>query len=339
MKDIQNLFNKVYGTLMGVALGDAMGMPCEFFTRNKSKMIFGGVDGFLPSPNENFITGGFGKYEVTDDTQQTFIVAKAIIENKGKIIPEEIIKRIIDWSKEDKMTNKNIIGPSTRKAFELISQGTSLEEAGKFGDTNGGAMRIVPVGIVSDWKSMDSLVENVRLACLPTHNTNTAISGSAAVAAAVSAGIDGKEDIEELIEISKIACLKGLEKGNELPGASIAKRIDLGIKIVKNGESEESILQELYDIIGAGMATTESVPAAFALVYMSNGDPVKCAKLSANLGGDTDTIGAMSCGICGAVKGIDAIDVEYIKNICEVNKLPAEEIAMNLTKIRYKMCK
>ncbi|HBT16325.1 MAG TPA: ADP-ribosylglycohydrolase, partial [Firmicutes bacterium] len=48
------------------------------------------------------------------------------------------------------------------------------EEAGKYGVTNGGAMKMIPIGIISNWRDMDNLVENVRLVCLPTHNTNLA---------------------------------------------------------------------------------------------------------------------------------------------------------------------
>ena len=43
--------------------------------------------------------------------------------------------------------------------------------------------------------------------------------------------------------------------------------------------------------------------------------------MSANLGGDTDTIGAMACAICGAYKGIDSIRPEWIYTLEKANNI------------------
>ncbi len=42
------------------------------------------------------------------------------------------------------------------------------------------------------------------------------------------------------------------------------------------------------------------------MVELANTDPNRCAVLCANLGGDTDTIGAMVTAICGALHGVSA---------------------------------
>lgn len=326
--------NRVYGALMGVAVGDAMGMPSELWPRRKILKHFGKIDTFLPSPVDSVIARELKAGEVTDDTLVTLLVAESIIEQEGRIVPEKIIEKIITWAEKDKVKNSNIIGPSTRKAFELISRGTPVEEAGKSGVTNGGAMRIIPVGIVSNWRDLDALVENVRLACLATHNTNIAIAGASAVAAAASYCVDGGDELDAVIRIAKQACEKGMNAGYETAGASISKRVDMGMEIVNSGKREDEILQDLYDGIGTGMATNESVPAALSLVYMAKGDPVKCAHLAANIGGDTDTIGAMSCGICGAFKGIEAFADETIRLITETNHIDFSSVAQRLLPYR-----
>lgn len=332
------LYSKAYGSLIGVATGDAMGMPSELWTRQKILNHFGKIETFLSAPDENTIRRGQKAGEVTDDTQVTLVICEAIIEQQGSILPEKIVEKMVHWADKDSAKYSNIIGPSTKKAFELLKQGVPIEETGKFGVTNGGAMRICPVGIISDWRDMDTLVHNVEMACLATHNTDIAIAGASAIAAAVSYGIDGDGNLQGMIEIAKSACEKGMARGHETIGASIIKRIDMGIDIVKNGKSEEGILQDIYDIIGTGLPTIESVPAALSLVYMAQGDPVKCALLSANIGGDTDTIGAMSCGICGAFMGIEAFPDDYIKLICRINNIDFAEVAERLLKYRKVSC-
>lgn len=326
--------NHIYGALMGVAVGDAMGMPVEMWTPEKIKSELGEITTFLPGHKENLISQGASAGEVTDDTVVTLILAESIIAEGGRIIPEKVLGKILAWSEENKEKAMKIIGPSTKKAFELLAQGIPMTETGKFGVTNGGAMRMIPIGIVSDWRKLDQLVENVRLACMATHNTSTAIGGAAAIAAAVSYAIDGEQQLEAMLEIAKLAYEKGKKLGYETVDASISKRLDLGIEIVNNGNNDQEILKNLYEIIGAGVATSESVPVALSLVYLAKGDPVKCAYLAANLGGDTDTIGAMACGICGGFSGIQAFPLTYIQLINQENDFDLFRIVQELWRYR-----
>ncbi len=62
----------------------------------------------------------------------------------------------------------------------------------------------------------------------------------------------------------------------------------------------------------------ESVPAAISIAYYTR-DVKTCALMCANLGGDTDTIGAMATAICGAKTGIRAIDPAWQRVINEQN--------------------
>lgn len=330
------LYNRILGTLVGVAVGDAMGMPSEMWSRRRIENYFGKIEGFLPGPDENEISKGFSPGEVTDDTIVTMLIVETIIENQGKIEPLKIVNKIDNWAKNNEKS-KSVIGPSTKRAFELIAQGTELEEAGKFGVTNGASMRISPIGIISDYRDIEKLIDNVTLACLPTHNTSIAISGASAIASAVSYCIHGGKDIDELMEIAKKASRLGEKKGYDVCGPSIEGRIELGIRIIKEGKDERNILNNIYDILGTSIASTESVPAALSLVYYSKGDPIKCGLYAANIGGDTDTIGAISCGICGAMMGIESFPKEIIKTVSSVNNIPFEELAKSLLDVKRKL--
>ena len=87
----------------------------------------------------------------------------------------------------------DLLGPSTRSAVAAVAAGRPLEEAGRYGTTNGAAMRIAPVGIAVPATDLDLLVDRVVEASWVTHNTGVALAGAAAVAAAVSAGLDGAD--------------------------------------------------------------------------------------------------------------------------------------------------
>ncbi|KEZ74565.1 ADP-ribosylglycohydrolase, partial [Pseudomonas syringae pv. syringae FF5] len=58
---------------------------------------------------------------------------------------------LIEWEAAMKAKGSyDLLGPSTKRAIEMILDGHSPEEAGRFGTTNGAAMRITPVGIAGD---------------------------------------------------------------------------------------------------------------------------------------------------------------------------------------------
>ena len=57
------------------------------------------------------------------------------------------------------------------------------------------------------------------------------------------------------------------------------------------------------------------------MVELAGTDPNRCAVLCANLGGDTDTIGAMATAICGALHGVQAIDPALKNELDAVNRL------------------
>lgn len=329
-----DIYKKIQGALAGVAYGDSMGMPSEFLTPQMIKKHFNRITSFLPSPEDNKISKGLKAGEVTDDTYMTLIFAEAIIEANGIPDPKILVNKILMWAGENKLKAKNLFGPSTKKALESIMQGASIEEAGKYGTTNGGAMRIVPAGIISDWRNLDLLADNVRLMCLPTHNTNHAIAAACAIAAAVSYALYGNGNIETLINVSKSAAEKGMGLGYASVGASVARKIETGIEIAQKENDDDKLLSELYDVIGTGLPANESIPAVLTLVYRAKGNPIVCARLTANIGGDTDTIGAMACGICGAFSGIDSFPAADIKLLSDINQIDFVRLANGLMQVK-----
>ncbi|HBT16324.1 MAG TPA: ADP-ribosylglycohydrolase, partial [Firmicutes bacterium] len=87
----------------------------------------------------------------------------------------------------------------------------------------------------------------------PTHNTNLAIAGASAIAAAVSYCAGGGDDLEEMIQVAISGVQHGMRFGFEIIGASIIKRIELAIELVKTGKHIEEIMNDIYEVIGCGL--------------------------------------------------------------------------------------
>jgi len=333
--DEQELFKRIHGCLAGVACGDAMGMPTSMMSPESIRKAFPrGVDGFEGAPKGHPIHEGLVAGQVTDDTQQTLVVATAILED-GRVDPLGIARRLLDWAEGMNAFGSLLLGPSSLRALQAIKAGKSIEETGAFGDTNGACMRISPVGMIHPG-DLERTVADVALSCLATHNTDIAIAGASAVACAIGAALRGVRSIDELIAIALTGARLGMSKGKPWIGASIAKRTQFALSLLQPQRTEKEVLQDLYDYIGAGVAITETVPVSLALVKYANGDPVKTITLAANLGGDSDTVAATAGSIAGAFAGIGAFPVEYITTIESVNHLGLDTYADRLVAFAMK---
>lgn len=312
--------NKILGLLVGCAYGDAMGMPSEMMSRSTLKKAFpNGVHKFLPSTLYDFIGRNFKAGSVTDDTINTLLVCDSIIENDGKFSVEKYIHLLRNWVKENGDKNPYIMGPSTLKALNAIENGTPMEKSGLFGTTNGSAMKVSPLGIICDYHDLKYLVDVVEQLCLPTHNTNIAITGASIIASIVSYVLRSKANMDEIWNLAYSTIDACENHGNDLPSASLKLRLESIQSLLKTETLPNSLLK-LEKFYGAGMETIETIPAVLALLQLSNLEPHKCADMAANLSGDTDTIGAIATAICGAAKNtFTESEIEFLEQINDIN--------------------
>lgn len=311
--------NKIAGAIYGMALGDAMGMPSELWSRRKVKEFFGEIVEFLDGPDENETAFNFSKGQFTDDTSQALIILDSLFDNNFEIIEKDVARRLIDWAIEENAFENNILGPTSKEALLKYQEGLDATEITKNAQTNGAAMRIAPIGCLFNPKDRNELVDYVYRISRITHSSDVTIAGAVMIAMAVSSAIVN-EDFDIILDDVYGVEQQASRLGNETFNPSLVYRTKLGVEIAKKYEGDdEKFLNEIYYTIGAGVLMSESVPTALAIAYYAK-DPVKCSMLCANLGGDTDTIGAMATAICGAYKGYDSIDKMYVDQIDEANR-------------------
>ncbi len=323
MKDI--LHDRIFGCLLGVAAGDALGMPTSLFPPKKIEEIYpDGVNDFLPAPPGHMIHDNMVAGEITDDTQQTLLLADLFLETGG-FTARGAAEKLIGWAESINAFEGLYLGPSSLRALKLIKEGEDISKTGMIGDTNGASMRISPVGLANPG-NLEAVVVDTAEVCMPTHNTNIAISGAAGVAAFIAAAIDGS-DLNDCIDSYFYGVRKGMTCGNLYTAASIRHRTEWALELVNSGKPEKEIWSDLYNYIGTGVATTEAVPTALALVVMYAGEPWPVIKAAANMGGDCDTIGAIAGSMAGALSGAQSFPTHVINTIETTNNLGLEKYA------------
>ncbi len=321
------------GTFYGQALGDSMGMPSELWPRSRVKAHFGWIDRFLDGPQENNAACYFKACQFTDDTSMALALADAIIECHGELVPQVIANNVLTWAEGFDAFNKNIFGPSSKAAMLAIKNGVKIDDLENNGVTNGAAMRVSPLGCLLPTTSLSDFIESVALASSPTHKSDVAIAGAVVIAWAISKAIDGERWPAIKDQLPAVALAAQTKKVTTF-SPSMASRIELALGVASEHTGIEERMEKIYSLVGAGVSTIESVPAAIAMVELAQTDPNRCAILCANLGGDTDTIGAMATAICGALNGIDAIDSALKKQLDEKNQLDFAEYARQFMALR-----
>ncbi len=324
-------YKKILGGLLAAAVGDAMGAATETRNTDQIKERFGGfVMDFIAPPDDVFARG-FKRGSVTDDFSLAYYTAMAIINHKGIINNTTAHAALINWSKTPYY---KLAGPTTCAAINrILGKEESNPDVFKpaydnLKGTNGGAMKIAPVGLASGG-DIDKAIKDAITICKPTHNNSTALSGACAVAAAVAEALNENATIDSMVEAGLKGALEGEKHGIQLANPSVYKRILLAVNIAKRCKDDiVNTMQELSDLIGCGLSAAEAVPTAFGLLVASDGDVEKAVIAAVNIGNDTDTIATIAGAMCGTLSSY--YNKKQLDLINQVNRFDLEYIADKL---------
>lgn len=311
--------------LEAFAVGDAMGMPTEFMTLRMIRDRFGFIDTLI-DPSNSLIHKNLKKGQITDDTEQVLYLLETFYEKRGVTV-EGTVEGLCRWIEETHAEERGYIGPSSLKALRKIQAGENPEDAGTGGTTCGAAMRVLAPVLSVEKGNKEELRDAIRACSIPTHNTNIALEAAVGLGFGFHAAITGAsfdEIIESILEGAKI----GREiSGNEFVGASTGERVRYALSKIRDCHSPEEAMSFIYDVIGTTMESNEVVPAAVSIFAYAKGDTWLSIRMGASIGGDTDTIAAISGALsCLYNKGHN-IPHEVVEEVIRVNNLNLEEYA------------
>ena len=282
MKDLRI---RIAGALYGVAIGDALGAPLEFMSKEEISRKHGRVTEMIGGGWLNVEPG-----EITDDTQMTLAVAEGIIEN-----PDDPIKgigaRFIEWVKSNPKDiggtcSMSIRGATTRSPQETpeeeiwfeASKHTSEMNGGRSGG-NGALMRTVYPGLY--YKGLLMSVDTAGAIAQMTH-------------------WDDK---------STEACYLYTEMVHLITEANNNDGVWWQVDRILKGS--EYSLTRIKNIKPTGYVVDSFKCAVHSLAKTKTFEDAIIE--AANLGGDADTIAAITGGLAGAIYGYNEIPQRWIE--------------------------
>ncbi len=323
-------FDRACGALAGMAIGDALGMPSQTLPRSEIAQHYGKITDYVAPYADHPVSHGLQAAQVTDDTEQAFLLAHRLVSDSNGFDETLWAQDLLEWERDVRARGlRDLLGPSSKAALSAMLAGEPASETGRNGTTNGAAMRIAPVGIATRFDPVAGFLDRIELACRMTHNTGEAIAAAATVAAVISRGIDGF-GFDSALKAALEAASQGQKRGYSVGEPDMRGRIANALKLAEQGLSEV----EFAEVVGTSVASYESVPAAFGIVRMAGGDVGKATLIAANIGDDTDTIGAIAGAMAGACSGLTSIAPETLAPVRAANDLPIEATAEQLLALR-----
>lgn len=314
---------RVVGSFKGLATGDAIGKQTETLSRaDVQKWYPRGITEFHGRPGDVIPRYAGKQYEwrigeTTDDTEQTLAVARALL-TEGEASHSAIGRELLQCRKS--------VHPDV-SLWSFLQIGDPARMATE-GDGCGAAMRAAPVGVIYPSDRLNDLVRGAYECAIPTHGGQLAICAAAAVAAAVSAALEGLCGVEVLAVAQRAAQIAETLRPATEP-FTIAEAIEQ-IYSYLNGRKHlvvDDVAQQYFP-----NKPQTIVPLAISLAVITE-SAEETILFAANLGGDSDSVASIGGAICGALCP-DTVNEEWFEVVRAIHDDELLDVATSLAALR-----
>jgi len=287
--------NKIQSTLLGLAIGDAMGVPVEFVSREileKDSVI-----DFRSFGTHSQVAGTF-----SDDSSLCFCLVESLIEGYSL---DNLAQKMVSWRYDNYWTaNGNVFdcGITIAEALEKLKNNHSPKYSGSYTEKsngNGSLMRIIPLIFYIVDKPVEYRYEMVKEISSLTHAHQRSILACFYLTE-FALEIMNSNDLESAF-VSHIDNFKNhyiLLGLNNLEFQYFNRLIDYDFGKVKESE-----------ILSTGYVIHTLEAAVWSL--LNNTNYSNTILTAVNLGDDTDTIGCIAGGLAGLYYGLDGNTLEW----------------------------
>lgn len=292
--------NKVKAGIMGVCIGDALGVPVEFKKREDLKK-------FPVTKMLEFMSWNQPKGTWSDDSSLTLCLAEEL--TKGYAL-EKIGQSFVKWNKYGHWTAHGKlfdIGGTTRHSIARLIKGESARFSGNIFEEdngNGSLMRILPLAFYLEKENdIQKVYHTVKEVSSITHGHFRSVFACFIYVIFAIQLLKGHRKKEAYTYIQKVALEYAKEQGFN------PNEIELFNRILKN---DISVYSE--DEIKSSGYVLHSLEASL-WCFLNSESYSKAVLKAINLGEDTDTTGAITGGLAGIYYGFEDIPQEWISEL------------------------
>lgn len=288
----------ITGSLLGLAVGDALGLPFEHLSPDRVRRLHGG-------PERHHLLPGRGMF--SDDTEHTIMVAQSLIESgdDSARFRRRLAHRLRLWF----LGLPAGIGLATLRACLKLMLGVPAEHSGVWSAGNGPAMRAPLLGVVFGHDS-ETLRAFVTASTEISHRDPQALHGALAVALAAHIAAQGNADGKVFL-----AAWRTLLPAAE--SAELTALLQAAVASVEAGDTTAAFCRRCGLDRGVTGYMLHTVPVVIH-AWLRNPTDYRAGILEIiRCGGDTDTTAAILGGILGAGTGEQGIPAAWLDGIID----------------------
>ena len=309
----------VHSALFGLAIGDALGVPVEFQSRETLKR-------FPVTNMREYGSHGQPAGTWSDDSSLTFCLAESLCNDYDL---NEIAQYFLLWSQGDFWTPYGKvfdIGIATQKAMLRVLKGELPTLCGGFDiqdNGNGSLMRILPLAFyLKNENDIKVVFQKVKEVSSITHAHFRSVFSCFVYIVYALELIKGVDKLQAYRQTKN--ALEEFTASNDFNKTEI----DLFKRVLKDD------IQELKeDQVYSSGYVLHSLEASLWCVLNSNSYEETVLK-AVNLGEDTDTTSAIAGGLAGIIYGYESIPKEWLKILARKNSI--EDLCTKLS-IKYEL--
>lgn len=289
-------YSHILGCILGTAVADAVGLKREGLSKRRAQRIYGD-----PPLNPSLI---FGRGMCSDDTEHTLMVGRALVISQKDVaqFEKQFARELKHWF----LSLPAGVGFATLRACMKLLVGFHPQKSGVFSAGNGPAMRSGLLGVCAT--SDGHLVELVRASTRITHIDPRAEEGALLVARASRITVEGKQN-------EPIAFLRNA--GESMQNDELKVSIQNAVQFLSEGKTPEHYAQSQGWSKGISGYVNQTVPAALYCWAYSPDNLRQSVENAVMLGGDTDSVAAITGAVCGANLGAEVIPLEWTDRLIE----------------------
>lgn len=226
---------RIYGTLYGNCIGDAIGLLSEFMTKDEAKQYYGKFDDLeYEQKVPDFHRSRWKNGDWTDDSDQMILMMQSLTEKNGKVDAPDYGNKVLHWARHGfkelgdfagmglGATTHHVLKHPSYKTDPHFAAEDIWEKSGRFAAPNGAVMRTSAMGIYH-YKDIDKVIHNTLQFCKVTHADPRCQASCVAVTTAIAMMLQGKHfdesknafDIVKLIDESYQYGKKMIPEGTE----------------------------------------------------------------------------------------------------------------------------
>ncbi|MEB3328644.1 MAG: ADP-ribosylglycohydrolase family protein [Candidatus Sericytochromatia bacterium] len=278
--------DRFVGTLVGLALGEALGLPAEGRSPEDVEMIYGGPLRGLVQRIGRRHTWPLG--QVAKDTQLVQVFGASLVAQRGDLDLDDVADRLVRW-----LPTALKPGKTTVQAVTALRDGLHWSVSGVESNGAGGSARLAPLALVRH-AQLGRLRQEAVLQCLVTHKGAKALAGAVLFGTALAALVAtprGGLDREALLSLLERA-IRGIDM------AASARLLE-----VRNALAAGTPAEELVRTFRTGGFVLECLPSALACFLSHPEDPEQALLTAVNAGFDACATGALTGALAGAYLG------------------------------------